>query len=256
MTSSAPPLTLRLRALLFGALATLAALAGSGAQAAQRPLGAAVDVVLAPAGSGESLVAGGRAVLGWTSAGPLPGIEEWEAFLSYDGGATWPVRLTPHLGIDLRRFEVELPPIATANARLLLRFGDEHEEREIEVPRSFAIGASRLEPAATPELAAARGEAARPGLAGVVWWIDGDRDGGRRARHEASPRGLAPGAPAFRDGDAAAAAGDGESAPRLPLRAESQTTFDLSGHSAPPVPALALAATTGRRLALLSRRNE
>ena len=40
--------------------------------------------------------------------------EEWEAFLSFDGGATYPVRITPHLDLELRRVRWQVPAIPTS----------------------------------------------------------------------------------------------------------------------------------------------
>ena len=103
-------------------------------------------------------------------------IREWEAFLSFDGGGTWAVRLTPHLSTDVRRIAVELPEIATDDARLLLRFGDEERELEVELPLRFRIDASRRERPWPARRAWHTGEAARPGLGGAIFWAEGDRD--------------------------------------------------------------------------------
>jgi hypothetical protein len=58
----------------------------------------------APAG-GATLVAGSTAMIEWAPLArwrELGKVDEWEAFLSLDGGATYPVRLTPHLGLAAR----------------------------------------------------------------------------------------------------------------------------------------------------------
>src|ERR1700712_2541253 len=106
--------------------------------------GAAVEL-LAPR-AGATLAAGSEAELAWTPGAGfsrLPDAEEWEAFLSLDGGATYPVRITPHLDQDLRRVRWQVPPIPAADARLLLRFGDEREEEtSIVLPQRFSIAAS------------------------------------------------------------------------------------------------------------------
>ncbi|MEO7973063.1 MAG: hypothetical protein ABIU84_05705, partial [Thermoanaerobaculia bacterium] len=87
--------------------------------------------------STAKLRAGETVVLSWE---PLPeldchaGLEEWEAFLSLDQGERYPVRLTPHLDVSRRSFAVTLPQFAARRARLLLRFGDEDEELEYELP--------------------------------------------------------------------------------------------------------------------------
>ncbi len=123
-------------------------------------------------------------VIAWE---PLPelelhsGFEEWEAFLSLDDGERYPVRLTPHLDLTRRSFAVTLPRFAAKRARLLLRFGDEREEFEYEVPGEFAILAARQLDAEPAHLARGRGEPARPSDprdAGVSLWVEGKRQGG------------------------------------------------------------------------------
>ena len=137
--------------------------------------------LVAPAASTE-VTAGSYVTLEWEAAGDLPGIVEWEAFLSADGGQTWPVRLTPHLDLSIRRFMVRIPDLPTPRARLLLRFGDEHLEQEMEVPGSFAVvpgpDMAALE-LLEDDIALAPGERARPQDPGVVVWVEGDRDGSR-----------------------------------------------------------------------------
>ncbi len=159
-------------------LLTGLALAAPG-RAAQAP--PAIRVV-APA-PGSELIAGDLATLEWEETGdPLdPGrITEWEAFLSLDGGRTWSLRLTPHLETSLHLFSFRVPAFPSREARLLLRFGDEREEMEVEVPGSFEITAGQdwvvLDPM-PPLLRLSRGEAARPGAGGVVLWTEGTRDG-------------------------------------------------------------------------------
>lgn len=173
-------------------LALIAALAGSlfgaaeGAEAgpssghrrfASAPVAVTSPLTTAPLRAGETVL------LAWE---PLPemarhrGFEEWEAFLSLDDGGRYPVRLTPHLDLERRSFAVTLPPFAAERARLLLRFGDEVEEFEYEVPGEFEILPARQlnpEPAA---LASGRGEPARPEDPrdlGVAIWVEGSRGG-------------------------------------------------------------------------------
>ena len=128
----------------------------------------------------DRLIAGETIVLSWLPLAELarhPQVEEWEAFLSLNGGATYPVRLTPHLDLDRRSFAVRLPGIATRQARLMLRFGDEKREIEFEFPDSLEIlpsGHNDLQPA---HLARGRGEPARSGDAGVAIWVEGSREG-------------------------------------------------------------------------------
>jgi hypothetical protein len=74
-----------------------------------------------------------------------------------------------------------VPPFATADARILLRFGDERRETAVELPARFAIAAPRGLPAPAFLLsrqAARAGEPVRPGSAGVVAWMEGSRRGG------------------------------------------------------------------------------
>jgi hypothetical protein len=137
--------------------------------------------------AGEVLTGGATAELAWVPRGPferLDHVEEWEAFLSFDGGATYPVRITPHLDLDLRRIRWQVPSIPTRDARLLLRFGDERRETYVELPQRFVIAEA---PWAAPPLfdgakgvhrVATRGEPALPGRPGVVAWVEGSRRGG------------------------------------------------------------------------------
>lgn len=122
---------------------------------------------------GAELIAGSEAVVEWEDAG-LPSLsDEWEAFLSVDGGRTWPLRVTPHLDISIRRFTFRVPALPTRDARLLLRFGDERTELELELPQRFAISGD-LRRDSLPiaiDLASHRGER------GTVLWVEGARDG-------------------------------------------------------------------------------
>ena len=196
--------------------------------------GADVARLVSPA-DGSELLAGSEVVLEWEDAG-LPGVsQEWEAFLSVDGGRTWPLRITPHLDISIRRFAFRVPAFPTRDARLLLRFGDERNEVEMEMQQRLAISGD-LHRDAWPvvlDLASQRGERARPddpSDPGTVVWIEGSRDGSRlrevvaldpgSSLQEARPAGrlllplLAPG-PA-RTALAAPAASGSEPAPEAP----------------------------------------
>jgi hypothetical protein len=138
--------------------------------------------LVAPAG-GEPLRAGSLAELAWEPEAPfdrLDRVEEWEAFLSLDGGVHYTMRITPHLDRGLRRVLWPVPATPTRDARLLLRFGDEHRETLLELPQRFAI-AGPVEPRfdlVPARRAFARGEAALPGEPGVVAWVEGGRLGG------------------------------------------------------------------------------
>jgi hypothetical protein len=136
----------------------------------------------APA-AGATLTAGTTADLAWT---PLPSlarlarVEEWEAFLSLDGGATYPLRITPHLDQDLRRVRWQVPAVPAADARLLFRLGDERREVVVKLPQRFTIVAAPVleTPFLLAGVAPSRGEPALPGSPGVLAWVTGSRRGG------------------------------------------------------------------------------
>jgi hypothetical protein len=130
--------------------------------------------------SSDRLIAGESIVLSWTPLPDLatyPNLVEWEAFLSLDGGSTYPVRLTSHLDLDRRSIAVRVPEMPTREARLLLRFGDERDEIEYELPDLFEIRPSTQSDVEPARFARGRGESARDGDAGVAIWIEGSRDG-------------------------------------------------------------------------------
>jgi hypothetical protein len=123
-----------------------------------------------------TLNGGSRAEVAWDAVAPLPrDVEEWEAFLSVDGGAHYAVRITPHVDASVRRFTFTVPNVASADARILLRIGDEEHERIIALPQHFAIVAdySRVEPerAAPSER---EGESALFDDEHVSEWVTGD----------------------------------------------------------------------------------
>lgn len=153
-----------------------------------------VPIRLVAPQAGATLAAGSTAELEWapeTGFANFQRVEEWEAFLSLDSGATYPLRITPHLDQDLRRVRFQVPSIPTPDARILLRFGDERHETAVELPGRFAIaGSPALESAFTvSRRAASPGEPALPGRAGVVAWVEGSRRGGglRQMVAEAPP---------------------------------------------------------------------
>lgn len=171
----------------------------------------------APA-SGDLLVSGTDAEIAWqpTAAfSALAGATEWEAFLSVDGGRSFPVRLTPHLDLERRRVRFRVPDLPSDDVRLLLRVGDERTERAVRLPVHL-----RLLPAASaalwtldralfsgPSLVA--GEAPLPGAPGVLFWVEGNRDGTGLRLRTAAPRdaiGAMP--PIVLAGDALALASD------------------------------------------------
>ena len=164
---------------------------------------AGAPVRLVAPDAGATLTAGTTAELEWAPLAAftgLPEVEEWEAFLSLDGGATYPLRITPHLDQDLRRVLWQVPDLPTPHASILLRFGDEHRETAVELPVRFSIAAPPVPSSWWSALALARrvaapGEPALPGRAGVVSWIEGSRRGGSQVQVVAAEplAGLQPG---------------------------------------------------------------
>jgi hypothetical protein len=152
-----------------------------------------IPVQLVSPPEGATLRGGATAELEWRALGSfarLRGVEEWEAFLSLDGGSTYPIRITPHLDRDLRHVRWQVPGIPTSEARLLLRFGDERDESFLELPQRFAIApAPEMRWAFTlASVAPAAGEPALPGHAGVVAWVEGSRHGGSLRQRVAPQR--------------------------------------------------------------------
>jgi hypothetical protein len=217
--------------------------------------------------AGATLAAGSMAELEWTPGerfAELRDVEEWEAFLSLDGGATYPVRITPHLDQDLRRIRFQVPPLPARDVRILLRFGDETRETAVELPERFAIAASPgLLPAVGRTLPLARsafapGEPALPGHAGVVAWVEGSRRGGGLRQVVAAE---APGlrsrlAPPETHGEAAVLASE-------PTPHESLSSVPEAGAAAPPASRRAALSRAGTGpalfldiLLLIQRQNE
>jgi len=165
---------------LLGALALLAALPAHGS----------IRALMQEPRSGDVLRGGSTATIAWSAADLPRYAEEWEAFLSVDGGGFYAYRLTPHLSIEQRRFTFEVPNVATEHARILIRAGDERKEVEIELPAVFAIEQDRAKAIAGGTLTVdddERGESARAGEPGVLAWVDGDR-GGRHLRQRSAFR--------------------------------------------------------------------
>ena len=129
--------------------------------------------------AGTVLRGGSFATIEWSAATLPANAEEWEAFLSLDGGAYYAFRITPHLDIARRQFTWLVPNVDTKNARILIRTGDERRETLHELPARFEI--VRDVHAEVPRrtiVPTVQGEAARSGDPGVVAWTDGDRAGG------------------------------------------------------------------------------
>jgi len=133
--------------------------------------------LVAPA-DGTTLRGGSVAELRW-SAGELPAhAEEWEAFLSVNGGGYYAFRVTPHLDIDLQSFTFVVPNVDTREARILIRAGDEERETHFESSGSFSIVRDpRADALLPPPLELGHGEAAREGERPVLSWTEGPRNG-------------------------------------------------------------------------------
>ncbi|HEV7572193.1 MAG TPA: hypothetical protein VGQ21_11905 [Thermoanaerobaculia bacterium] len=143
--------------------------------------------VVAPA-NGATLRGGSFAELRWTSAQPPAAAEEWEAFLSVDGGKYYAFRVTPHLDIHLRSFTFIVPNVDTRNARILIRTGDEVHELHFESRDSFSIVRDAKAEELLPRLSqSGRAEAARDGDPAVLGWTDGARNGSGLSQQSSAP---------------------------------------------------------------------
>lgn len=108
------------------ACALLALASAGAASAGQR----AFDVRLIEPAEQAEVMAGSTVPIAWDAASIPAGVEEWEAFLSVDGGKSYPIRITPHLDASIHRFNWTVPSLPGADVSILLRFGDEREEAE------------------------------------------------------------------------------------------------------------------------------
>jgi hypothetical protein len=163
--------------------ALLAAVAAIGISFAAN---ATPSVTLLAPRAGTVLEGGTETELAWSAASLPEHVEEWEAFLSLDGGKYYAVRITPHLDADRRSFRWRVPSVATSDARILIRVGDEHDELAIEFPQTFRIVPGRAsldiaEPHAT--VTDADGESALPAAPPIIEWVSGDRSGAGLATH-------------------------------------------------------------------------
>ncbi|MEZ5332089.1 MAG: hypothetical protein R2991_08550 [Thermoanaerobaculia bacterium] len=141
------------------------------------PAWASRPVELVSPAAGEVLPAGGTVWIEWAPAAgfeEIGWVDEWEAFLSLDGGATFPVRLTPHVDLDRRGVAATLPLLAGDDARLVLRFGD--EGREV-VAAEGAFSVVTAETVSSLPLARSfeRGESVWIGTPETVFWASGSR---------------------------------------------------------------------------------
>ncbi len=210
------------------------------------------------------LVAGSTAELAWrplADAPALAGAEEWEAFLSLDGGRTFAVRLTPHLDLALRRVAFQVPDLPSDSARLLLRFGDERQERAVLLPGPLRIV---RDPSPAPragnlwrERTFTAGEPARSGEPGVVFWEEGRRDGSGSHSREAAPTpSLAGTAPVALAGEAEALADGINTDSHRVAGASPETHPATAGLRAAAVPAHAEPLPAPDILLLIQRQNE
>jgi hypothetical protein len=127
-------------------------------------------VAIVQPSAGAVLRGGEFATISWSAVHPFEA-EEWEAFLSVDGGRYYSARLTPHLDIRIRTFTFIVPNVSSDDVRLLIRTGDEREETIVEFPQRYSIRATASPNAGVPS--SGRGESARPGDAPVVLWNTG-----------------------------------------------------------------------------------
>jgi hypothetical protein len=131
--------------------------------------------------AGAVLIGGGSARLEWQPAsrfGELIEVEEWELFLSADGGRTWPIRLTQHLSSDRRSVLIEVPNLSVLDGRLMLRMGNEELEYEAVLPGHVEIRAADGRPEILPPTAVTTSpDAPAANEAEVMLWAAGDRNG-------------------------------------------------------------------------------
>jgi hypothetical protein len=137
----------------------------------------------------DTVLRGGSfAEVRWTATQLPPAAEEWEAFLSVDGGRYYAFRITPHLDVELRHFTFAVPNVDTKRARILIRTGNEVREMHFENHGTFSI---ERDPNAEEPIAhlpaSGLGEAAREGDPVVVSWTSGARNGAAVTQHAARP---------------------------------------------------------------------
>ena len=176
---------------------------------------------------GALLRGGTVATIDWVADDVLPsGADEWEAFLSVDGGAFYAYRITPHLTLDRRHFTFIVPNVATDHARILIRAGNEREEIEVALEGELAIAQDPFRALAAPNThidEEARGESARPGDRGVIEWVEGDRRGEHVEVRSALQR-----ENIVRDADRVVGAADSaEAVPSIPVAREPRATSTI-----------------------------
>lgn len=169
--------------LALGGMCPVAMAAGAEIRLAEAP-----PVTLAEPLPGAEVAAGTSAYLAWQPLdgfGELGELDEWEAFLSLDGGATYPLRITPQLDLDLRRVLWRVPDLLSDDARILLHLGGrrtggrsgggERFEVAVELPHRLRIVEGSSPVSAVSRWTLDRGQAALPGEPGVVSWVEGSR---------------------------------------------------------------------------------
>ena len=134
------------------------------------------DVRLLEPASGTHVVAGSTIFIDWDAATTPANVDEWEAFISIDGGRTYLSRVTPHLDATIHRFRWTVPELPGADVTLLIRFGDEQDERRFVFPSRMRISGIADATVVAPE-PGARGEAFDVDEEGATSWIDGPADG-------------------------------------------------------------------------------
>jgi len=149
------------------------AIASAGAASAAEGV---FDVRLIEPAEHAEVVAGSTVPIAWDAGSMPPGIDEWEAFLSVDGGNTYPIRITPHLDAGIHRFHWTVPSLPGADVSVLLRFGDERQESEF----SFASRARITGTVARQTLrepASARSATEDDHGRTLTAWVEGSREG-------------------------------------------------------------------------------
>ena len=162
------------RRLLIGCVLTLATASIASAEQ-NHP-----DVRLIEPANHASLVAGSTVPIAWEATKLPPDVDEWEAFVSIDDGRTYPIRITPHLDAGIRRFEWTVPFLPAAKLSILLRLGNEREERQFSFPaRGVIRGTAPLEMFRTEIGRTISGKSEERWDHGerLIEWVDGSREG-------------------------------------------------------------------------------
>ena len=131
--------------------------------------------LLAPA-DGAALRGGSRAELRWSAAELPPAAEEWEAFLSVDGGRYY--GWISRLDIDLRSFTFGVPNVAQDGCRILIRHGE--ERNGVDLGCSFSIVREPDAARSPPTAGSDAGEALAKATGGDIW---ADAPGGAGLTH-------------------------------------------------------------------------